>query len=642
MRNGKHPILRRAYAGARALLSTGAMAVLVGAAGLAASAHAQIPGSGEITPRAYILSLLDLNGGDSGSIDSAEQLDLEPAKIDAQDEIIETNADANPGANPGAKPGGEDDDPALKVEAADEAVLDDDLAEMPEAETPSGSGIVEDMSPAEMPAPYALLNPEIPAFFVGAEEYLAMRGDENGAQAKLVYTVSRAALREEGEDEEGEVTGNEVTVLLGDDYAASVRGDVTKIYDFKMGRLLTIKPAYDEAGEKTDFTIFDNTALYAGVYRNILAVEGVTEGGKVRQIEIGEDKTLDAFWVESAMSWAEGGKVKGLKTSSKKDRFSAVFDGADVASAEFSDMRLKRSFRASLIAFAHHEWGLHPKVLDSLEAYPNAPSVLVFHAYGPANPGGEAEKWELQSGDQEKAPFPLPKTALGAAQRTPIAPLVFVITEAVHGRALGGLPTPDGLKAAFSSAVEAGDDLASWQAGRRYGDYTGACAVESEDEVCAALAKLENTIFFNLAAEEGPEKKLSDYVTAMKMAKSSKTRAAAVKTLEPYLDTPETPAAVLRTLAMARSSLSADDAKAAGVANLSALGILETALAKDAYDPQTYLGLAQVLAANGALEQSWDVYDALRAGIPTAPAVELKIGGVETGIRERAPLFFGK
>ena len=87
-------------------------------------------------------------------------------------------------------------------------------------------------------------------------------------------------------------------------------------------------------------------------------------------------------------------------------------------------------------------------------------------------------------------------------------------------------------------------------------------------------------------------------------------KAEAIKTAMPYLDKPETPAFIVRTAAMARAKMKPAQASTVGVTNINAETLLKTALAKDPYDPNTYVGLAQVLAAKGAFEQSWDIYDA--------------------------------
>ncbi|MCF6275835.1 MAG: hypothetical protein L3J05_08740, partial [Robiginitomaculum sp.] len=91
---------------------------------------------------------------------------------------------------------------------------------------------------------------------------------------------------------------------------------------------------------------------------------------------------------------------------------------------------------------------------------------------------------------------------------------------------------------------------------------------------------------------------------------------------------------------MARAQMKSAQAVTAGFNDMNAEALLQTALDKDPYDPNTYLGLAQVLAAKGAVEQSWDLYDALRAGIPTADSIDLKINRLEKNLQKTAPGYF--
>lgn len=475
-------------------------------------------------------------------------------------------------------------------------------------------------------------------FFVSATDYADLRGRKRQPQLTLVYEVT-------SKDMDGETVGDPQQAMLkiGPDYVSVQRGSRQKIYDFKLNRFLEFNPAAIQSDTKSPPLLFDNISLYAKAYRNMKNVLGATNTGSTRQIQISDDQSIDAFWLESSMSWAAQALDNPVDFDSQGQTIIASYDGQSVFSAEFSDDNFEiPGLKNALFAYAHHDWPLHPSILLAIYEYDAPPLRMNIMSVGPRHPKGRAQEWVLQDRSfVEKAKFPLPQKSLSATEREPVSPLVFIINEAVNNRALGGMQTPEQIEGEFETAMKDGDNLTQWLAGEKYKAYSGKCTTKDESWICAAHADLTETHKFASINEIDPKAKmLSDFISAVEMAKDKKSRGTALHTLQPYLDDPGTPALVLRTAAMARASMKKSDAGLLGLESVQADALLKQALAKDPYDPKIYVGLAQVYAANGAFEQSWDIYDALRAAIPTVSAVELKIDAVEGKLRINAAGYF--
>ena len=474
-------------------------------------------------------------------------------------------------------------------------------------------------------------------FYVSAADYLALRGDEKQPQLALEYEVTTV-----GANSEEKGSSEIVTLIIGSDYASLQSPQSQKIYDFKLNRYLEIKPAPAGKDGVASPPFLDNSSLYAKAYRNILAVRRATNNGALRRIKISEEQEIDAFWLESSMSWAAAPIEKKIKIKSSETDFLAIWEGETVASAKFSESAFENEeFKNSFFAFAHHVLPIHPNILIEFYNFDGPPKQLDMLSYGPTQPKGMTQKWVLKDRTVDKGTFPLTSDVLSAIERRPISPLVFVVNEAVHNRAMGGIASPTELVSQFETSHEKGDKIGQWLAGQQYIAYTGTCKNEGKDGLCKALDELnEDAKFASLSALDPNAKKLSDFINATEMAKSKKNRATALFTLQPYLDDEDTPAFILRSAAMARASMKKVDAQKSGMDTIQAEALLKRALAKDPYDPHTYVGLAQVYAAKGAFEQSWDIYDVLRAAIPTVDAVTLKIDQAESKLKESAPGYF--
>lgn len=485
------------------------------------------------------------------------------------------------------------------------------------------------------------------AFYYTAQEYLDTRGAGKSPQTILHYEVrTQSKGGNAGPDQN-------VTLILGEDYAAlkreGAKGITTKIYDFKFNRLLTIQPQIAVDGQPTGREQFDNLSLYPRAYRNIKTVKNLTRNGKVRVLEVGKGaggkvKTLDAFWIESAMSWAAVQADIALDIIVEDSAEGAVFtvtkedgnkEGETVFKAAFPPKIYENpAFKQTLLAFAHHEWPLHPQILQALYEFDAPPSNLEMLSYSPKAPKGETQIWALKDRTTANANFPLPPKALSITERKPVVPLAMIINEAAHDKAHGGMQSLESIEQDFFASLDEAVPLTSWLLGQRYIAYSGGCGERDVGSMCDVLSKIEAT--------DGYEQThlFRHYIMSRHLAQSKASRIDAVKIVQPYLDDPKTPAIVLRTAAMARAKIKTSTAKTADLENIHAETILKAALEKDPYDPNIYVGLAQVYAANGAMEQSWDIYDALRAGIPTRSAVKLKIDKVENRIRASAPGYF--
>jgi len=471
---------------------------------------------------------------------------------------------------------------------------------------------------------------KIAPFYLSAQEYLDGRGDATGPQLILHYEVVSGAASGEGLG-----TVKDVELTLGEKFAAMQIDKNLTIYDFKLNRILTIKPEYNMAGKTTKNLMFENTSLYAKAYRDIAAVRRATNNGRLKKLDMGQGTTLDAYWVESAMSWAAGNSDAELAIEKSETSLEIKRDGAQIFSAEFTHTAYESNdIKNSLFAFAHHEWPLHPAVLRALYAYDAPPKRFEMLSYGPTAPKGQKQVWTLVERIDTKAVFPLPPNAIGAAQAKNVSPLVFLINEAVQNKALGGVQSVQSLAQDFNAKMDMEAYWQAWIVGQKYAAYSGGCQNPDDPTICKALIRIEQTRKADLP------KRVQDYMTAVSAADRKGQKGEAVITIKPYLDEKETPAFVVRTAAMARAKMKSDKAKDTGVASINAENLLLIALAKDPYDPNTYVGLAQVLAAKGSFEQSWDVYDALRVGIPTAATLDLKINRLEQKLRKTAPGYF--
>ncbi len=470
-------------------------------------------------------------------------------------------------------------------------------------------------------------------FYLTSKEYHTLRGSNTGPQTVLYYDVVSGPLS-------GPSFGDiqKIKLSIGNDFVAMDADNTHIVYDFKLNRILTLNTIFDKTGAQTKTVSFENTSLYAKAYRNISTVRHATQDGRLHIITLGDGQELDGYWVENAMSWAPEKSNDTLDIKAEEHILNINKGGENIFTATFAQDNFSNTkHKDSLIAFAHNQWPLHPHILTALSAYEAPFEQLKMVAYNPRALKGQTQEWTLTNVAHIEAGFPLPADAQSIQERTSISPLALVIGVAARGKALDGRPQLVDLETAFENQFGAKSKLELWVIGQRYNAYTGACDRKNKDEICLALDQMQSG---NVLKSE----RLQNYVTATALARSPKTRGQAVNMLTPYLIDDNTPAFVLRTAAMARAKMNPADIKRAGLGKTKPEAMLTHALIKDPYDPNTYIGLAQVLAANGAFEQSWDVYDALRAGILPQGLSDAKMGAkiskVEKSLRIKAPGYF--
>ncbi len=492
--------------------------------------------------------------------------------------------------------------------------------------------------------------PTLLPFYVSAAEYLEARGTKAAPTLILDYDITSFNL-----DDETKTKSQSAQLVLAADYAVFSKDGVSKIYDFKLNRLLILSRIDTGSDRAEGLQKFDNISLYAKVYRDLNLVNTVTKGGEIRHIPIGGEKQIDAFWIESAKSWAAAPQA-GLDITERPDGLKIGRKQEIILDVEFATKAYgTKKFRDSFLAFAHHELPLHPAILQAVYPYDRPVKSLHILSYSPEALTGYKQIWTLKKRANKRSAFPLPASAKSVVERKPLTPLAFLVNQAARGQALGGPPSLDELLLDYGQQKDQGDALAAWISGQKYAAYSGACQGSDAKPICAELDDIAQGRAASKSYQARPERgktdikntliwrgdsKKTDFTEAFNLANDSKTRARAVMLLRPYLNKPGTPSLILRTAAMARAGLKSQDAKRAGILDVNAETLLKRALAQDPYDPQNYLGLAQVLAARGAFEQSWDIYDALRAGIAGAPAVSQKINRVEDNLLKSAPGYF--
>ena len=460
--------------------------------------------------------------------------------------------------------------------------------------------------------------PESFGFFTSARDYIAQRGQTPAPRLTLRYDVTRKNAKTA-------VLGaaSTVDIIIGTDYAAiSKSPDEMIIYDFKENRLLNVAPI---AGT------FSNASLYAAAYRNIDTVSKMTEGGKKRTLTLGKGRTLDAFYLESALGYAAGPPPSKLKVSQLDDQITADFNQERVFSASLSGPNLENFRQAfSFIGLLYHSEPVHPAILAELKEFRAAPNAMTFHSYGPKMPGGEIVSWTLKSKMSETAGFPLPASAKSVLELDTVSPLAFVMNEAIANRALGGRVDPRAALTVINQQLDQGDPLSAWVSAQSLQDSQGGC--EKLAGLCAAIRKAE--------AKKDSSPELSQLMTALSQIDAKTTRAKGLSALTAMISAPDAPSVVLRRAGLALAKVPPAARSENGLSELDPAELLTQAIARNPYDFLAYQGLARLQAARGNFIQSWDINDAMRAFAQTPSTLSAPIDRAEAKLRTRAPGFF--
>lgn len=457
-------------------------------------------------------------------------------------------------------------------------------------------------------------------FYLTAEEYLSRRGKSKGSNLYLKYQITPKS----------EATGlaleqQNVSVIIGPDFAAETRNNTTRIYDFRTQRAITVNSSQNPP-------VFTNTSLYALAFSHMESVKRATNNGKLNKIQIAPDKTLDAFWLEADMGWTARKAPASVKVTSTEDLIEASYDGSVVASILRSGPALpSEAHFYSLAAWWHHSLAIHPTFFVEMNRVSNAPKSLNFLTKSPAYPTGLQMHWALQDFRVAPGQFPLPKQALNEALSEQASAVQNVIADAANIRAVGGRPSSHDLKDDIYVKTTAGDYFGAWLTAQRLAERIGGCQFDRA-LLCEDIRALES------GAVSDP--RLNAILKIKSDVETGTNRPGTFDALTAVIGDPATPSLLMRWAGQTRARVKDDAILNPDHKTITAEALLQTALAKDPYDPNTYAALSQTYAAQGRWSESWDILDALR-NLPDAPdALRKGVDRVENSLISITPGYF--
>jgi len=638
------------------------LSLVMGGGGLIAAAQTEAAAQSEAsarakTPREIVVRFL------GGTLDTQTPPDLTPDVVpdvtpDITPEVVKTDPAEN------------DTPEALEIESVDATGTEIEVAEPegleiesleiegpePEAEalasleTPSLDAADPALTPALLPATDPApddINPDAPPairvlpFYTSAPDYLTHRGRDAETQLRLTYTVSTYNAKT------AFPAGDRIiTLIIGADYAALSRAKVgaktaagagqMRIYDFRFNRILTLNTdtAYIDVDTNAEPIEFSHISLFPKVLRHIQAVKQATQNGARDTIALSPDMSLDALWMEAAMGYAARPAPASLTIEEAEDRLTANYDGKSVYKSVYSEIPMPSpGHRRSFTALLHHELSIHPAILQKQAARETIPTAFDIISYTPTLTDGVQEVWTLDNSETRLAPFPLPETARMATDTPATSPLAFVISKAASGEAVSGYPDAQSLERAIDTASQDNTPARAWLLAQRL-DEVRERAPDSRTRTARQGV--------DEAASSGDIDRLK---TAFGPTPTREQRITAIKSLRDVIDTMQSaetdiPAIAFRHLGMMRARIKPADAKAAGIADINPKTLLETAIAKDPYDPQSYRGLSQIFAARKAYVESWDLQDALRRLPLTRDPIMAPTERSEVAIMRQGPAFF--
>lgn len=461
---------------------------------------------------------------------------------------------------------------------------------------------------------------ELLPFYTSAREYLKRRETETQTQLKLTYKITVKT-------KDGRLGPEPVTriITLGPDFVAAKQENKTQIYDFKTDRLLTLRSSDKE-------TVFDNVSLYAGAIKNVNTVSKATKNGTQKSLTIGNDTALDAFWLEASLGWSARREFPNLKTTRVGDQVVAAYKTVKPFTASLSGPVIpSENHMRALFAWWHHDLAIHPAILPDIGRPDKAPEIMEILSLSPKFPGGLTATWRLEGSELIEEAFPLPETAKTSVEMQKSTPLAFAISEAANGKALRQRPTPGDLRQEILEKREAGNPFETWLASQILAERVGGCE-KSSVQLCKNIKTLESR------AEPGSD--LAKLPAIIRQSREAKTRIEAFEALYPYVAGEIAPAFLVKIAGQTRARIKSSRLSNPEHKALKADRLLEEALVKDPYDPDVYLTLGQVYAAQGQLAESWDIQDAMRL-LPDVKDKHVKaINRAENSLRSRAPGFF--
>lgn len=458
------------------------------------------------------------------------------------------------------------------------------------------------------------------AFYMTAADYLTARGGGTDTQLVLNYTISVASAKSGLK-----VPPRTLELIIGPDYASVKKGDNVEIFDFKTNRFLRL--------EKVDDTpFFTNVSIFPAAYKAYNTVKASTKDGKLDQITIGPNAALDAFWLESSMGWAARSSFPELTVKREGQEVSTSYKGRVPFTASFTGPELPSDAHMRvLMTYWLHDIPIHPAILPQIGRPDRAPKSLQILSFSPKFPEGLISDWTLTKSETRESPFPLNadlKNSLEAKQGTALS---YIISGAVEGSPITPMLSDKELKENIRREREAGNNFAVWQISQSLAARQGGCE-NSRMPLCSDIKSLEA-----IQKSDSDIARLSRILSDIDRPPS---RLTALEALFPYIKDGTAPAFMVKKAGQARSKIRTNVIKSEALKNIRADHLLEQALMKDPKDPEVYLNLAQVYAAQDRFAESWDLQDALRR-LPDVPEKLTKpINTVEATLKEVAPGFF--
>ncbi len=458
------------------------------------------------------------------------------------------------------------------------------------------------------------------AFFISAADYLKARSGGSETQLVLNYTISVASAKSGLK-----VPPRTLELIIGPDYASVKKGESTEIFDFKTNRLLR----FEVAGE-TPF--FSNVSLYPAAYKAYNTVKTSTKDGRLDQITIGPNAALDAFWLESSMGWAARSSFPDLKVKREGQEISSSYKGKIPFAASLTGPEFPSSAHMRvLMSYWLHDIPIHPAILPQIGRPDRAPKSLQILTFSPKFPDGLVSDWTLTKSEIRNAPFPLDsnlKNSLEAKQGTALS---YIISGAIKGNPVTPKRSDRELKEDIRREREAGNSYAEWLISQDLAARQGGCE-KTSIPLCNDIKALE--------AAQKSNSEIAQLSGIIKDIDKPRSRLTAFEALFPYIKDGTAPAFLVKKAGQARSKIRTNSIKSEALKSVRADHLLEQALMKNPEDPEVFLNLAQVYAAQGRFAESWDLQDALRR-LPGVPEkLTNPINTVETTLREVAPGFF--
>ena len=473
---------------------------------------------------------------------------------------------------------------------------------------------------------------------VGAQDYVAARGEPFGPAGRILFEVTRGPAPDSydarrtsagGADdlpdpENGETV--ERTVMVGADWIQAQTETGSTLYDFSARRVVRI----DEAeGEMV------NSSLFAEAKRGADIVAALSEAGSRGTVEFEGVGEIDRFWLEAAMGVATEPAALDMRVSGETG-WTLWRKGSDaVAAASFRGCGLdglSAGQRDAALGWMNAALAIHPDILAELKTRDALPCALTFAVYSPDSPDGRIEVWRAMDVETIEDPDPLPAdpgVALPGADALEGAHVDRALA-AARGE-LGEAPGPADFGDMIVAELDAGNPAGALMLTLAETMHFGACPEEvvgSARTACGMSGEIAR------AGEDDPD--YEQAAEGLQALREGSVRAA-YQAFEDHLDRGDPAGAAARMIAVDALAVWGDE----GRPDLDALELLEGALEADPFMPDAYARLGARYLNAGAPEPAFALFDLGRALPGAEPAGPLgRIGELETRLIGLAPGYF--